>query len=62
MTNNDDVVLRKVNIVNWESPVVTQYGIHSVPNVRVYGKNGKMVGSPSFSLDEITANIEKGRK
>ncbi|MBT3192178.1 MAG: thioredoxin family protein [Verrucomicrobia bacterium] len=46
---NPDVCLRKINIVNWGTPVVKQYGIRSVPNVQVYDKNGRKVGAMSGS-------------
>jgi len=60
-TSDPDVVLRKVDIVNWETPVVQQFGIRSVPNIRVYDRNGTMVGSPTSSLQEVKNNIERAK-
>ena len=40
-----DVVLRKVDIVNWSSPVTKQYEITSIPHVDVYDRKGKLVGN-----------------
>ena len=56
--SREDVFIRKVNIVSWKSAVTKQYGIGFVPNVRVYGPDGKMRGNPSANYNEITANIE----
>jgi thiol-disulfide isomerase/thioredoxin len=40
-----DIVLRKVDIVNWVSPVAKQYEITSIPHVDVYDRKGKLVGN-----------------
>jgi thiol-disulfide isomerase/thioredoxin len=42
-----DVVLRKVDIVNWTSPVARQYEITAIPHVDVYDRKGKLVGNIS---------------
>jgi thiol-disulfide isomerase/thioredoxin len=46
---NPDVVVVKVDInrpgvkrIDWESPVVRQYGVRAVPHFKVYGPDGKM--------------------
>jgi thiol-disulfide isomerase/thioredoxin len=56
-----DVYLRKVDIVDWKKPVVKQYGIGSVPNVRVYDRSGRLVGRPSSSMEVIRQNIAKAK-
>ena len=40
-----DVVLRKLNMVSWETPLAERYlrGVESLPFVIVYGKDGKRV-------------------
>jgi thioredoxin 1 len=58
---HNDVVLRKINIKDWSSPVTNQYGINSIPHVRVYDKNGTMVGSPSGNYSVIAGNIQRAR-
>jgi len=46
MTRSDpEVALRKIDIVNWKTPVVQQFNIHSVPQVDVYNRSGRLVGS-----------------
>ena len=58
----DDVILRKINIVNWTSQVAKQYKVQFVPNVRVYNKQGKQVGEPTPSYDAIAAYVAEARK
>jgi thiol-disulfide isomerase/thioredoxin len=46
MTRSDpEVALRKVDIVNWKTPVVHQFNIHSIPQVNVYNRSGHLIGS-----------------
>lgn len=59
--SDPEVVLYKVDIVNWETPVVKQYRIRSIPNVHVYNRNGVAVGRPSPDLNVIRQNIERAR-
>ncbi len=40
-----EVALRKIDIVNWKTPVVRQFNIHSVPQVNVYNRGGRLVGT-----------------
>ena len=54
-----DVYLRKVNIVNWKTPVVKQFKIRSVPHVRVYDEDGNMVGEPTASYKNVKWYVEK---
>ncbi len=56
-----NTVLRKVNIGNWGSSIAKKYNITSVPNVRVFDKNGHMVGTPTSRPDQITKNIEEAQ-
>ncbi len=52
-----DVFLRKIDIVKWGTPVTNQYGIRSIPDVRVFDRSGRMVGSPSHDLNEVLSFI-----
>ncbi len=40
-----EVALRKIDIVNWKTPVVRQYNIHSVPQVNIYNRTGRLIGT-----------------
>jgi thiol-disulfide isomerase/thioredoxin len=43
----NDVALRKIDIVDWDRPVVAQHlkGVERLPHVKVYGKDGALVAS-----------------
>src|SRR6266498_1265238 len=43
--SDPEIALRKIDIVNWKTPVVRQYNIHSVPQVNVYNRAGRLVGT-----------------
>ena len=57
-----NVVLIKVDIVNWNTPVTRQYGIQSVPNVRVFNRRKQMVGSPTSSLSAVEGYIDQAKR
>ncbi len=54
---NPDVYLRKVDIVNWQSPIVKQMGITFVPNVAVYDGSGKLMGKPTSRYSDIANQV-----
>jgi thiol-disulfide isomerase/thioredoxin len=62
VNKNKDVLLRKINIVNWGSDIAKQYAIQFVPNVRVYDKQGQMVGEPTPGYSQIAGYIEQARQ
>src|SRR5260370_41846455 len=39
------IVLRKIDIVDWKTAVVRQYNIHSIPQINVYNRGGRLVGT-----------------
>jgi thiol-disulfide isomerase/thioredoxin len=43
-TDDPDVCLRKIDIVNWGTPVAKQHAINSIPHVVVYDKHCKKMG------------------
>ncbi|MCG2711938.1 MAG: thioredoxin family protein [Candidatus Omnitrophica bacterium] len=53
-----NVYLRKVDIKNWKTPVVKQFKIRSVPNVRIYDEDGNMAGEPTASYKNIKRYID----
>jgi thiol-disulfide isomerase/thioredoxin len=59
--DSDDIVLRKVDIVEFGSEVTRQYSLEFVPNVWVFDKNGNQVGRPSADYKEILQNIQQAR-
>ena len=40
-----DIALRKIDIVNWNTAVVKQFNIRSIPQVNVYNRGGLLVGT-----------------
>lgn len=56
-----DIIIRKINIKSWGTPVTKQYGINFVPNIRVYNKQGKMVGEPTSSINAIKQYVETSK-
>ena len=40
-----EIALRKIDIVNWKTAVVQQFNIHSIPQVNVYDRSGRLVGT-----------------
>jgi thiol-disulfide isomerase/thioredoxin len=39
-----DVAVRKVDIVDWESAVVRQYGVTALPHMKIYDPKGILLG------------------
>jgi hypothetical protein len=39
------IALRKIDIVNCRAAVVQQFNIHSIPQVNVYDRAGRLVGA-----------------
>jgi thiol-disulfide isomerase/thioredoxin len=60
-SNDADVNLVKIDIVTWDTPVVAQYSVKSVPNMRVYGRTGKMVGKPTSDFRQVQKYVTKAR-
>jgi len=58
----DNMLLCKINIDNWSSDVAKQYAIQFVPNVRIYDKEGQMIGEPTPAYDKIVDYIGQARK
>ena len=57
-----EVVLVKVDIVNWNTPVTRQYGIRSVPNMRVYDQRGQSVGQPTSDFNAVRRYVDQAKK
>lgn len=56
-----DVVLVKVDIVKWGTPVTRQFGIDSIPSVRVFNRQKEQVGNPTPSLAEVVTAVNKAK-
>jgi thiol:disulfide interchange protein len=62
VNKDDDLVLLKVNIVSWSSPVCRQYGIRSIPYIQVYDRRGNKVGDlTGFNSALLESYISRAR-
>src|SRR5947209_6368351 len=63
MTRTDpEIVLRKIDIVNWKTAVVKQYNIHSVPQVNVYNRGGRLVGTVvGVDVDKVKSYVAQAK-
>jgi hypothetical protein len=57
MAEDPRIVVRKVDIVNWNSPVAKQWNLKSIPNMRVYDPNGRQLGGATSDLNQIIGAI-----
>ena len=55
--SNPDLVLVKIDIVRWGTPVARQHNIESIPNIRVFNRHGQQVGSPTHDLREVVSYL-----
>lgn len=62
--SNQDVILKKVDIERWGSLTSKKYNAKRVPDVRVFDRQGRIVGYPTGSISDIRQYIEdaKSRK
>ena len=59
LAKDQRIAVRKVDIVNWNSPVAQQWNLRSIPNMRVYDPDGRMLGEPTSNLNQIIAYINQ---
>lgn len=62
LANDPEVAIRKVDIVNWGSPVAKQWDLKSIPNVRVYDRNGNLVGEPTHDIRILYQYIRRAKR
>jgi thiol-disulfide isomerase/thioredoxin len=43
--SDPEIAVRKIDIVNWASPVAAQYHVSTIPRVEIYGRKGQLVGT-----------------
>ena len=56
------VSVRKVDIVNWKSPVAQQWELRSIPNMRVYDRQGNQVGEATHDFNLIMRNVQAAKQ
>lgn len=60
--DNANVILRKIDIINWNTVVVKQHNIRSIPNIWVFDKNGKQVGKPTSNINQVKTYIKEAQE
>ena len=60
-SSDPNVQLVKVDIIKWKTPVAMQYNISSIPNMRVYDRNGRLVGRPTSSYGDVVKYVKKAK-
>jgi thiol-disulfide isomerase/thioredoxin len=61
-SSDPDVVLVKVDIVNWGTPVTRQFGINSVPNIRVFDRRARAIGQPTSNFNAVQRYVRQAKK
>jgi thiol-disulfide isomerase/thioredoxin len=60
--SDPEVVLRKIDIVNWRTAVAQQFNIHSIPQVNVYDRSGRLVGTVlGVDFDEVKRYVAQAK-
>src|SRR5437016_4555797 len=59
--SDPDIVLLKVDIVNWGTPVTRQFGINSVPNVLVFNRAKAQVGAATHDEEQIMQRVNQAK-
>ena len=60
--SDPEIAVRKIDIVNWESPVATQYHVSTIPRVEVYGRKGQLVGTvKGADLDQMRQYVMQAK-
>jgi thiol-disulfide isomerase/thioredoxin len=57
-----EIALRKIDIVSWKTAVVQQFDVHSIPQVNVYDRSGRLVGTVlGGDLEKVKSYIAQAR-
>ena len=57
-----EIALRKIDIVNWKTAVAQQFNIHSVPQVNVYDRSGRLVGTVlGADLEKVKSYVAQAK-
>jgi thioredoxin 1 len=60
-SEDPDIVLVKVDIVNWNTPVAQQFGLKSIPNVRVFNKAKSQIGDGTSDIKSVTERVKEAK-
>ena len=51
------LVIKKVDIVNWNTPVTQQYGINSIPHLKLFDEDGNLISQGGARSHFLTAEF-----
>jgi thioredoxin 1 len=61
-SSDPEIALRKIDIVNWRTPVAQQFNVHSVPQVNVYNRAGHLVGTVmGADVDKVRSYVAQAK-
>ncbi len=58
---DNDIVLRKVDIVRWGTPVTKQFNINGIPRILIYDRKGNLAGTAGSSIEGVRARIKAAK-
>lgn len=60
--SDPEIALRKVDIVNWKTPVALQFNLQSIPQVNVYNRGGRLVGTVvGADIDKVKSYVAQAK-
>jgi thioredoxin 1 len=60
--SDSEIALRKIDIVNWRTAVVQQFNIHSIPQVNVYDRSGRLIGTVvGVDLEKVKSYVAQAK-
>jgi thiol-disulfide isomerase/thioredoxin len=60
--SDPEIALRKIDIVNWKTPVARQFNVYSIPQVNVYNRAGSLVGTVNGAdIDKIRSYVAQAK-
>lgn len=59
--DDPSVTLLKIDIVNWDRPVVKQFNISAVPNMVVFNGNKQPVGAPTSDVNAVAQYVRQAK-
>jgi thiol-disulfide isomerase/thioredoxin len=60
--SDPEIALRKIDIVNWRTPVARQFNVNSIPQVNVYNRVGSLVGTVNGAdIDQIKRYVAQAK-
>jgi thiol-disulfide isomerase/thioredoxin len=60
--NDEDVYLRRINILDFEKPIARQYDLKAIPSVWVYDGARELVESRLHWIDGVEAAVQRARQ